>query len=178
MISQGPKHDAEVAHRALLRHIKTLKAKIEGYEDNVTRLHGILRKGGVKANTQDQLEAASIHKDRKVSGAARDILDLDESIKRNEAILQAKEQAERALARMLSYSDSFFLKGAEDEHLDTERHNYLVGKRGGKSAAEKADCVALGIASGKEEKEADEEEYGGAGADGKRKRAAGGAGGK
>jgi hypothetical protein len=53
-LSQGPKYDAEVAHRALLRHIKTLKAKIEGYEDDVTRLHGILRKGGLHQTGVDR----------------------------------------------------------------------------------------------------------------------------
>jgi hypothetical protein len=105
---------------------------------------------------------------------------LDESITRNKAILDAKKQAERTLVRMLSYSDSFFLKGDEDAHLDTERFNFLSGKRGNKSAAEKADCIALGIMTASAEKDTDKDEdaYGDAGADGKRKRAAAGSGSK
>jgi hypothetical protein len=56
-----------------------------------------------------------------------------------------EEEVRKDILRTLSYPDKFFLKGADGTHLDQARYRYLLGKRGTRSAAEKADCASLGI---------------------------------
>jgi hypothetical protein len=124
---------------------KAIDSKKAAKEEQIGRLMAALLKLGVRNFENSSLAAASSDKNRQIADAARDLLELQDSIKRLNVIQDKKEEARLVLMRMLQFPDEYFTKGADGKHLDTARYNELAKKRGNKSAVEKADAIALGL---------------------------------
>lgn len=127
------------------RVLKAMDAKKVAKEDQMGRLMTQLLKLGIRNFDNASLGAASTDKNRQTADAARDLLELQDSIKRIDAVRDKKEESRLVLMRMLQFPDEYFTTGADGKHLDMARYNELAKKRGNKSAAEKADAIALGL---------------------------------
>lgn len=174
---QGPKCDAENLVTMLDRHIKVLMENEERKEAKIGEWQVMLKKHGIKNFERTNLQVVKDGtRDIKIIQATQAIMDLEDSIERNKAVLEAKIESRKALMRILKSEeqcDFYFIKGSDGKHLDRARYDALCAKRGKKSADDLADGALMGVPSAVAREEA---EASSAGPAAKRSRPAGGAG--